>query len=336
MSELLAVIDPPDQWHVRRFDRLVDRVQEIDRPDLQPLSVFLGEGVVPRSTRDDNYNRLGADLSRYLVVKPGDIVFNKLRTWQGGLGVSEYEGIVSPAYYVCRPRQDVEPRFLHYLLRSATYLQELTRISKWMPPSQFDISWEDLRLLPTLLPSQGTQWAIADFLDVETARIDALIAKKRKIMDLLKARFQLEIDRTIEDLAAPEAALGRFVLDFSQGSSPQAAGRPAEGDEWGVLKLSAVKFGRYDPQENKALVGQPEDSPLVPRTGDLLVTRSNTPGYVGDVAAVTRTSPRRMLPDLIYRLRLDTSRISAEFAAYALLTSRSRHEISSLARGSSQ
>jgi len=188
LSDLLTVVDPPNHWHVRRFDRLVDRVKDIDRDDLQPLSVFLGEGVVPRSTRDDNYNRLGEDLSKYLVVKPGDIVFNKLRTWQGGLGVSNYEGIVSPAYYVCRPRQDVEPRFLHYLLRSTTYLQELTRISKWMPPSQFDISWEDLRLLPTLLPSKNVQQAIADFLDAETARIDALIAKKRRLSTKLRER----------------------------------------------------------------------------------------------------------------------------------------------------
>jgi type I restriction enzyme S subunit len=124
---LLAVLDPPDQWRVRWFGRLVDRVQEVGRSDLQPLSVFLDQGVVPRLIRADNYNRSGADLSKYPVVKPGDIVFNKLRTWQGGLGVSKYEGIVSPAYYVCRPRQGVEPRFLHYLLHSVTYFQRLRR-----------------------------------------------------------------------------------------------------------------------------------------------------------------------------------------------------------------
>ena len=90
MSGLLAVLGPPNQWRVRRFGRLVARVQEVGRSILQPLSVFLDQGVVPHSTRDDNYNRLGADLSRYLVVKPGDIVFKKLRTWQGGLGVSKY------------------------------------------------------------------------------------------------------------------------------------------------------------------------------------------------------------------------------------------------------
>jgi type I restriction enzyme S subunit len=132
---------------------------------------------------------LGDDLDKYLVVEPGDIVFNKLRTWQGGLGVSKYKGIVSPAYFVCRPIAGVEPRYLHYLLRSAPYLQELTRISKWMPPSQFDIGWEQLRLLPILRPNIGTQRAVADYLDAETARLDALIEKKRRLIELLKERF---------------------------------------------------------------------------------------------------------------------------------------------------
>ncbi|MDP9454660.1 MAG: hypothetical protein M3Q60_02490 [Actinomycetota bacterium] len=192
--------------------------------------------------------------------------------------------------------------------------------------------------LDLLVPveSKPQQQAIADFLDAETARIDALIAKKRQMANLLETRFRMKIDQCMTSLAASEAALGRFVTALGQGSSLQAAGRPAEREEWGVLKLSAVKFGLYKPQENKALERQPDDVPLVPRVGDLLVTRSNTPAYVGDVAAVTHASPQRMLPDLIYRLRLDNTRISSEFAAYALLTSRSRHNISALARGSSQ
>jgi hypothetical protein len=60
-------------------------------PDAEPLSVFLDTGVVPRSTRSDNRNELGADLSKYLVVQPGDLVFNKLRTWQGGFGSSRQD-----------------------------------------------------------------------------------------------------------------------------------------------------------------------------------------------------------------------------------------------------
>ena len=223
-----------------------------------------------------------------------------------------------------------DSRYLHYW----TTTMDAGELSNPGPvPSLTGSEFLDLTVPISSLEGQR---AIADFLDTETARIDALIEKKRRLVNLLKVRFKLAIDHALENLSSSEAALGRFVLDLGQGSSPQAAGYPAEEDEWGVLKLSAVKSGHYNPQENKALLGELTDSQMVPRAGDLLVTRSNTPSYVGDVAAVTHTTPRRLLPDLIYRLRLDNTRMSAEFAAYALLASRSRHEISSLARGSSQ
>jgi type I restriction enzyme S subunit len=148
----------------------------------------LGAGVVPRSSRDDNHNQLGEDIGKYLVVEPGDIVFNKLRTWQGGLGASKYLGLVSPAYFVCRPKQNFDSTFLQYLLLSSTYLQELTRISKWQPPSQFDIGWEQLKLLPIVTPNLERQKAIADYLDRETTRIDALIEKKRRLIHLVSSR----------------------------------------------------------------------------------------------------------------------------------------------------
>ena len=189
MSSVLSRATPAG-WERLRFDRVVTRSKEAGQPSWEPLSVFLGDGVVPRSSRDDNHNQLGVDLSNYLAVRPGDIVFNKLRTWQGGLGVSRYRGIVSPAYFVCRPLAATDSRYFHYLLRSHVYLAELTRLSKFMPPSQFDISWDDLRTLPVYVPPLREQRAIADYLDTETARIDALIAKKRRMIGLLHEQAQ--------------------------------------------------------------------------------------------------------------------------------------------------
>ncbi|CAL9541128.1 hypothetical protein SUDANB120_04248 [Streptomyces sp. enrichment culture] len=184
----LAGITAPASWEWLDLWAVAPRVKEIGRPELDPLSVYLEAGVVPRSSRSDNHNQLGEDLSRYLVVRPEDIVFNKLRTWQGGLGVSKYEGIVSPAYFVCRPGRGTDARFLHYLLRSKPYLAELTRISKWMPPSQFDTSWEMLRKLPVLLPPLEEQRRIASFLDNETVSIDGLVGTELRVLDRLVER----------------------------------------------------------------------------------------------------------------------------------------------------
>jgi type I restriction enzyme, S subunit len=318
------------------FGRIAPRIQEIGRPELQPLSVYLELGVVPRADRDDNHNRLGADLSKYQVVHPGDVVFNKLRTWQGGFGVSKHEGLVSPAYFVCRPIDEIEPRWLGYVLRSNPYLAELTRISKWMPPSQFDIAWPDLNSLKIAAPRRSKQRAIADFLDTETTRIDSLITLRSQVAKVTDERFRAFLTSQVESLELSVAPLGRFVRSLTQGVSPVADQAPADGDEWGVLKLSAVRFGRFRPTENKRLPSDfGFDAALVPKPGDLLVTRANTPGYVGDACAVGPYNGRVVVSDLIYLLRLD-SYLDPEFAAINLLCARGRTHMSGYARGTSQ
>ena len=192
----LTAIDPRPGWSWEPLGYLAPRVAEDGHGDLEPLSVYLGAGVVRRADREDNHNVLGADMDKYLRVLPGDLVFNKLRTWQGGLGASKYEGIVSPAYYVLRPGPRLEPRFAHYLLVSTPYLAELTRLSKFMPPSQFDMPWEALKRLAIALPPVEEQRRLADFLDDQVARIDEAMDARDQQLSLIDARF----DATLKNL----------------------------------------------------------------------------------------------------------------------------------------
>ena len=245
---VLDALHAPRGWRSVPFGRAATRTKESGRPDLPPLSVFLGAGVVPRDSREDNHNQLGEDLGKYLVVRPGDLVFNKLRTWQGGLGASEHEGIVSPAYFVCRPTPDYDSRFLQYLLLSDAYLQELTRVSKWQPPSQFDIGWEQLRAVPIVSPDVPAQRAIADYLDTETARIDALITKKQRMIELLDERLHVERRRSFADsrgwrlkhlLRAP-MAYGILVPEFVDPDSGVRMLRITNLDSSGGVVMSEV------------------------------------------------------------------------------------------------
>lgn len=272
------LLSAPPAWEVHPFGRLVERSQESGQPAARALSVFLDQGVVPRDSRDDNFNRLGADPAKYLVVRPGDLVFNKLRTWQGGLGVSKFDGIVSPAYFVCRPRSAIEPQFLHYLLRSRVYLEELTRISKWMPPSQFDISWDDLRALPVLVPPLAIQHTIAGYLDRETARIDALVAAKQEMARVLTERWQVLIQ------AAAAGRLGQKSEHRRPTSIPWLEDVPPHWKE-GLLKLVARLGSGHTPSRS-----HPEwwIDPTIPwiTTGEVAQMRSD------DIEHVTETRER--------------------------------------------
>jgi type I restriction enzyme S subunit len=304
--------------------------------DLPVLTVKSDSGVGVRDFSEGG-RAVSQDLSGYRVVRVGDMVVNKMWARFGAYGVAEHEGVISPAYWVLELDHDVvAPRFIHHLVRSAPYLAEVRRLSKDLPPNGYDLPWQSFRTMRVRLPGLAEQWEIASYLDAETARIDALIANKRQLRDLLDERWRSTIDTVIDDIPGPRVPLRRFVRLITQGVSPQAGNLPYSPGERGLLKLSAVRFGDFRPAENKELDADFDSArATVPIRGDLLVTRANTPDLVGDACAVRDPDPNVVLCDLIYLLRLDR-RLTAEFVAYVLISTRSRRELSSLARGTSQ
>ncbi len=118
-----------------------------------------------------------------------------------------------------------------------------------------------------------------------------------------------------------EATLGDVLSRFEAGRSLKAEGRPAEPQEFGVLKISAVTWGEFDASENKALLqgDQPKDHETV-RKGDLLISRANTSELVGAVVRVPRDHPNLMLPDKLLRLVLETAAVDPDFVKFALRT----------------
>lgn len=234
-------------WAVVPLRSLYRRVEESGRPDLPLLSVYRDLGVVLREGRVDNHNRASDDLSKYKVVRRGDLALNKMKTWQGSLGVSEFDGVVSPAYFVGRRVADVHDRFMHHLLRSGPMIAEYAARSKGIRPGQWDLAWDEFAAIKVQLPTAREQRAIADYLDTETARIDALIVKKRSLLELLDERVNGMVSSTIGDsgLADPTrpaleirkllskirrpGAEGLVVTAFRDGQVIARAYRRAEG-----------------------------------------------------------------------------------------------------------
>lgn len=180
--------DVPEGWEITPLNNLFLQIKVINHPDKTLLSVFRDQGVVPYKFGEDNRNRPSLDLSAYQLVKKGDLVINKMKCWQGSLSISNYEGIVSPAYIVCRSKKKFEKRFIHHLLRSSQYIEQYQRFSFGVRCNQWDIRFNDFKLIKGLLPPLDEQKKILDFLDHESACINTLIAKKEQQIDLLKEK----------------------------------------------------------------------------------------------------------------------------------------------------
>ena len=114
-------------------------------PELEVLSVFRDHGVVPKSSRADNFNKTPEDVSRYLVVSPGDLVVNKMKAWQGSLGISSHLGIVSADYEVLNPTSKLlDAQFANSILRSSEFISQYGMRSVGIRPSQWRLYWDQL------------------------------------------------------------------------------------------------------------------------------------------------------------------------------------------------
>lgn len=163
--------------------------KEQGHPDEQVLSVYRDYGVILKGSREDNTSRTPENVSFYQLVGPGDLVVNKMKAWQGSLGVSAHRGIVSPDYQVCRVTSDtVDPDYLHVVLRSAHMVPQYRVRSKGVRPAQWRLYWEDMAPLGIPLPSLDEQRRIVAELDASTARIDAMVADAKRLKALLAER----------------------------------------------------------------------------------------------------------------------------------------------------
>ena len=188
----------PVHWEIKKLRHVLVRVSERNRPDLPLLSVVREKGVIQRDTenRDENHNFIPDDLSNYKVVRSGRFAMNKMKAWQGSYGISSFDGIVSPAYFVFKV-QGVEGHFFHTAIRSRNYIPFFTQASDGVRIGQWDLSEARMKEIPFFIPSPYEQTQITRFLDWKTARIDRFIRAKHELIERFKEQKQALINQAV-------------------------------------------------------------------------------------------------------------------------------------------
>ena len=165
----------PIDWLFKKVKYVLKRSLEKGHPFEVVLSLYRDYGVLPKDSRDDNHNVTGEDTSKYLFVRTGNFVINKMKAWQGSMAVSKYNGIVSPAYYVyIFIDNTINKEYFHYLLRNKSYTPEFRRLSGGIREGQWDLSEQAFGNVLICIPPLEEQKKIADFLDDKCAQIDEI------------------------------------------------------------------------------------------------------------------------------------------------------------------
>ena len=218
-------------WEVRNLRTLIRPCNERDRADLPLLSVAREKGVFVRSLTDanENHNVIPEDLSNYKVARAGNLVINKMKAWQGSMGIAPCDGIVSPAYFVFE--FGISNRaFGQALLRSKPYVAHFGQASDGVRVGQWDLTISGMRQIPVLVPPPTEQAAIVGFLDWANGRLERAIRAKRKVIALLNEQKQAIIHRAVTRGLDPSVPL-------------KPSGIPWLGDipgHWEVQKLKQL------------------------------------------------------------------------------------------------
>ena len=334
---------------------------EGDFGDWTPITVHLTGEI---STRDRTRPYKGGMFAAY----PGDIVFSKIDARSGAIGMlpSEIEKAVVTAEFPVFSGDParLEGEFVKLVLRTGGFIEALRRRAsgtsgrKRITPEAF----QDLRIpLPpldeqrTMVSAHRTALDRAADLERQARQMEARAMEAFEaalgfeapaplpdrpvfaafFKDLDRWSHEAVLRRSVEGDTArtspyPIVQLKDVIADLENGWSPKCHDRPAEDDEWGVLKVSAASSGDYRETENKALPEQQKPKHnLEVRVGDVLITRaSGVAPLVGIATFVESTRNKLMICDKIFRVvNPDNTMVDAYFIAHVLIIHRVRAQI---------
>ena len=144
--------------------------------------------MIKKSSRSDNNNKTPENLTKYQLVEVGDLVINKMKAWQGSLGISEHVGITSPDYVVYKPNHNDRGRFFHYLLRSEMMPDVYRSISNGIRPSQWRLEPEKFEELNLFLPPVEERDSIVEYVESSLKSYEGLIESCDDAISLMLER----------------------------------------------------------------------------------------------------------------------------------------------------
>lgn len=234
----------PAHWETRRNGRLFAHRVETGFPDLPVLEVSIKTGVRIRNLDSAARKQVMSDFSKYKRTCQGDIAYNMMRMWQGAVGVSPVDGLVSPAYVVARPHAGTNTRFFDYLFRTRVYMDEVNNFSRGIVADRNRLYWDEFKQMPSPFPPPAEQAGIVRFLGAVDRKVNRFIRAKRRLIEVLTEQKQAIITHAVTRGLNPAATLKPSGIDW-------LGDVPAHWDVQRLKWLAHIKTGGRDTVHRK-------------------------------------------------------------------------------------
>ncbi len=330
----------PARWGVERFKAVTTRAERRNQDLSHPMMSLKSTGeVVLRSTLGQRQEPDEKNLPRYLIAAPGDVVVNPMWLVGGAVGVSEVVGAVSPDYRVFHTG-DHHPRYLHYVLRLASYVDQYVLYTRAQTTFDRRVQQPDLDNLPLPVPPIEVQRAIADYLDRETAHIDTLITKQEHLIATLRERADSAWAAAVAHLeqsyrSLPVRRVIESIVDGPFGSALTSAHYAEAGAR--VIRLGNIGVNSFR-DEDRAYVSMDHFRDLsyhaVARDDVVVAGLGDDRMPLGRAAVVPDLGPALVKADC-YRVR-SNGLVESSYLAWVLSAPQTREQFVQLSRGSTR
>ena len=181
----------PRHWDVVRLAELLREANDTGEEDLPILTVSIHHGVSDKEYDESELERKvtrSDDRSTYKTVRPGDLVYNMMRAWQGGFGAVIVDGLVSPAYVVARPIRQINTSFVEQVLRCPTAVEEMRRRSHGVTDFRLRLYWQEFKDIRIAIPPIEEQTETMRLVERQTEKFDNLLTDAQAAITLLQER----------------------------------------------------------------------------------------------------------------------------------------------------
>ena len=201
--------DVPEHWYIFKSNKIFKQSNVRSYESDEQLTASQKYGVIPQSLymkKEESKVVLAlSGIDNFKHVDKNDFVIS-LRSFQGGIELCFYDGCVSPAYTVLKPNKVINYSFWSYLFKSTIYISVLNTAVDGIREGK-TISYTNFGKIYINIPPLSEQAQIANYLDTETTRIDNLIAKQEKLIELLEEQRKSIISHAVTKGLNPNAPM---------------------------------------------------------------------------------------------------------------------------------
>ena len=327
----------PANWEIKPIYASLDEINQKNNPIITTniLSLTNTDGVIPYSERGNQGNKSKENYEEYKVVYQNTIVANSMNILIGSVGLSMYEGCVSPVYYVYCAKSNVDIRYMNYLFQMEQFLKKLRQFANGILEIRLRVSSHDILHQKVAMPRLSEQQTIADYLDEKCSKIDNIIAEANASIEEYKELKQTVIfeavtkglDKNVEMKDSENLIIGKIPKHWNMAKVKNVATRITVGvvvtpasyfdDKGTVAFLRGINVKEYvinsEPMVYITEETNEELSKTIVHTNDLVIVRD---GAIGVTAVVPKEYDGSNVVSMIIVSTIDE--YNSDFLCYVL------------------